>query len=47
MAKWSSDPVYTPLTEINSGQKYKDCDFIFIDDINRLFENVKFLKGEA
>ena len=44
MANWNTNPTYTPLTEINSGQKYVNGDGIMVDDINKLFENVKHLK---
>ena len=46
MAKWSENPVYTPLSDINSGKKYTDGDGIFIEDINKLFENLKNIRGE-
>lgn len=46
MAKWSENPAYTPLSDINSGEKYTDGDGIFIEDINKLFENLKNVRGE-
>lgn len=46
MSKWNTNPQYVPLSEINQGKKYNQCDFILAEDINKLFENVKFLKGE-
>lgn len=46
MAKWNTNAKYTPLTEINNGEKYKKCDAIRISDINKLFENVRHLKGD-
>ena len=46
MAKWSKYPEYTPLSNINGGEKYADGDGMFVDDINKLFENLKYLKGE-
>ena len=42
MAKWEAK--YTPLTDINNGNKYEKCDGIRVSDINKLFENVKYLK---
>lgn len=44
MAKWNTNPEYTPLSAINNGNEYQECDFMYIKDINKLFENVKFLK---
>jgi hypothetical protein len=46
MATWSKNPTYTPLSAINNGSKYQDGDFIWISDLNKLFENVKYLKGD-
>jgi hypothetical protein len=44
MATWSKNPTYTALTNINNGKKYEEGDFMYITDINKLFENVKYLK---
>lgn len=44
MAKWNENPTYTALSEINGGNQYAKCDGIKISDINKLFENVKYLK---
>lgn len=46
MAKWNENPTYTALSEINGGNQYAKCDGIKTSDINKLFENVKYLKGE-
>ena len=46
MAKWSENPAYTPLSDINGGNRYTDGDGIFIEDINKLFENLKNVRGE-
>lgn len=46
MATWSKNPTYTALTNINNGKKYENCDGIYVADINKLFENVKYLKGD-
>lgn len=46
MAKWNENPTYTALSEINGGNQYAKCDGMKISDINKLFENVKYLKGE-
>lgn len=46
MATWSKNPTYTALTDINNGKKYEECDFMKVEDINKLFENVKYLKGD-
>lgn len=46
MSKWNANPQYTPLTEINNGNRYAKCDGIKISDINKLFENVRHLKGD-
>lgn len=46
MAKWNTNPTYTLLSNINNGSKYAVGDGIYVADINKLFENVKYLKGE-
>lgn len=46
MSKWNTHPEYTPLSAINNGNEYQECDFMYIEDINKLFENVKYLKGD-
>ena len=46
MAKWNKYPEYAPLSDINGGEKYADGDGMFVEDINKLFENVKYLMGE-
>ncbi len=46
MANWNTNPQYVPLNEINNGNQYAICDGIKISDINKLFENVKYLKGD-
>lgn len=48
MSKWNENATYTALSEINGGNQYAKCDGIKISDINKLFENVKYLKrGKA
>jgi hypothetical protein len=42
--KWRND-TWTPISEINGGKKFKKGDGITLKDINAIFNNLFYLKG--
>lgn len=44
MAQWPQKPKWNALGSINAGNEYKPADGITADDMNRIIENMTYLR---
>lgn len=44
MAIWPSEPVWHDLTDVNLGQQYEGVDGVTVEDMNKIIENILYLK---